>query len=252
MNPYPANWSILVMDNCQIHYNIELVDIVNAAGMSPHLKLCPWGDDPLDSLGCLLIYLPPYLPDMNLIEESFSTCMHVSTSTLWSKNSYIPSKSVFTLAWPSNLRRWEPRDGTYRGLWVCNSGNSTRMVSSCRVHLEQPLIGNSFYYTWDTGHNNWMNNKSGVQVLEKTWATSKTWEQEWFLSGNKVQVQEKAWAMSETWEQEQFLSRNKVQVWEKRESLGNEQNMRTRRISSRIQAKTRTRMISKWEQDSWI
>jgi hypothetical protein len=36
MNPYPANRSILVMDNCRIHHNIELVDIVNAAGMPLH------------------------------------------------------------------------------------------------------------------------------------------------------------------------------------------------------------------------
>jgi transposase len=80
MNPYPANRSILVMDNCRIHHNIELVDIVNAVGMSPHLKLYPRDNDSLDSLGCLLIYLPPYSPDMNPIEESFSTCMHVSIS----------------------------------------------------------------------------------------------------------------------------------------------------------------------------
>jgi hypothetical protein len=34
MNPYPGRRSILVMDNCRIHHNIELVDIVNAAGKS--------------------------------------------------------------------------------------------------------------------------------------------------------------------------------------------------------------------------
>jgi len=33
MNPYPGPRSILVLDNCRIHHNIELVDIVNAAGM---------------------------------------------------------------------------------------------------------------------------------------------------------------------------------------------------------------------------
>ena len=37
MNPYPANRSILVMDNCRIHHSIELVDIVNAAGMSHYI-----------------------------------------------------------------------------------------------------------------------------------------------------------------------------------------------------------------------
>jgi len=82
MNPYPANRSILVMDNCRIHHNIELVDIVNAAGMSPCLKFYILGDDSPSSLGCLLIYLPPYSPDMNPIEESFSTCTYVSFSKL--------------------------------------------------------------------------------------------------------------------------------------------------------------------------
>jgi len=32
MQPYPAARSILIMDNCRIHHNIDLVDLVNAAG----------------------------------------------------------------------------------------------------------------------------------------------------------------------------------------------------------------------------
>ena len=50
MNPYPANQSILVMDNCQIHHNIELVDIVNAVGMLPCLKFYILGDDSFSRL----------------------------------------------------------------------------------------------------------------------------------------------------------------------------------------------------------
>ncbi|KJA25913.1 hypothetical protein HYPSUDRAFT_133934 [Hypholoma sublateritium FD-334 SS-4] len=31
-NPYPGNRSILIMDNCRIHHNLELLDMVNTAG----------------------------------------------------------------------------------------------------------------------------------------------------------------------------------------------------------------------------
>ena len=50
-----------------------LVDIVNAAGMSLNLFLMILNLIPLHQ-GCLLIYLPAYLPDLNPIEESSSTC----------------------------------------------------------------------------------------------------------------------------------------------------------------------------------
>ena len=33
MNAWPGEQSIMVMDNCWIHHNPELVDLVNAAGM---------------------------------------------------------------------------------------------------------------------------------------------------------------------------------------------------------------------------
>lgn len=70
MNEYPGHRSILVLDNCRIHHNIALVDLVNAAGQSRsllqtmYLTIC--------ASGCLLLYLPPYSPDLNPIEESFS------------------------------------------------------------------------------------------------------------------------------------------------------------------------------------
>ncbi|KAG2340026.1 hypothetical protein BDR05DRAFT_1002795 [Suillus weaverae] len=56
MNPFPAERSVLVLDNCRIHHNEELYDLVHDAG-------------------CLLLYLPPYSPDLNPIEESFSARM---------------------------------------------------------------------------------------------------------------------------------------------------------------------------------
>lgn len=53
MNPYPASRSVLVLDNCRIHH-VEGVQ------------------EKCDEHGVRLIYLPPYSPDLNPIEEAFS------------------------------------------------------------------------------------------------------------------------------------------------------------------------------------
>ena len=45
--------SIVVLDNAPVHYHEKVRDIVN-------------------SVGALLLYLPPYIPDLNPIEEVFS------------------------------------------------------------------------------------------------------------------------------------------------------------------------------------
>ena len=66
MNQYPAPRSVLVLDNCRIHHNEALVNIVRAAG-------------------CLILYLPAYSPDLNPIEESFSTCLLFLILSLTSK-----------------------------------------------------------------------------------------------------------------------------------------------------------------------
>ena len=130
----------------------------------------------IHSLGCLLIYLPPYSPDMNPIEESFSTCMRISFSKPWINTSYIPSKSLSTLTWPSNSRGREPRDGSYGGLWVCNSRKGMGMVSPRRVYLEWPLIDDSFYYTQNTRlYTTWeLSEQCKVRELQKAWQIRKT------------------------------------------------------------------------------
>ncbi|KAF7335978.1 DDE family endonuclease [Mycena sanguinolenta] len=57
MNPYPAPHSVLILDNCRIHH----VDDVQ--------EMC-------DAKGVKLLYLPPYSPDFNPIEECFSWIKH--------------------------------------------------------------------------------------------------------------------------------------------------------------------------------
>jgi len=54
-NPYPGPRSVLVLDNCQIHHAEEIRALVE--------------DDAL----CKLIFLPPYSPDYNPIEQAFSS-----------------------------------------------------------------------------------------------------------------------------------------------------------------------------------
>jgi transposase len=57
MNPYPQDNSVLVLNNYTIHRSEILCEVVEANSQ-------------------LLIFLPPYSPDFNLIEESFSCGMH--------------------------------------------------------------------------------------------------------------------------------------------------------------------------------
>jgi transposase len=58
MNPYPQDRSILILDNCAVHKTNALREVVEAHS-------------------CLLVFLPPYSPDLNPIEESFSCCMWI-------------------------------------------------------------------------------------------------------------------------------------------------------------------------------
>ncbi len=53
MKTFPDTHSIIIMDNCSIHH-------------TQHIK------DYLDDMGIMLLYLPPYSPDFNPIEELFS------------------------------------------------------------------------------------------------------------------------------------------------------------------------------------
>jgi transposase len=53
MNPYPGPRSVLILDNASCHRSQELKDMCNEAGV-------------------VLEFLPPYSPDFNPIEESFS------------------------------------------------------------------------------------------------------------------------------------------------------------------------------------
>lgn len=53
MNPYPGPRSVLVLDSCHIHHVPGVAEMCEERGVK-------------------LIYLPPYSPDLNPIEEFFS------------------------------------------------------------------------------------------------------------------------------------------------------------------------------------
>lgn len=53
MHPFPGPHSVAIMDNCSIHHVQEVQELAK-------------------QLGIVLLYLPPYSPDYNPIEESFS------------------------------------------------------------------------------------------------------------------------------------------------------------------------------------
>jgi len=55
MNPFDgtSSRSIAVLDNCSIHHVTEVADIFKSSGI-------------------VVLYLPPYSPDLNPIEEAFS------------------------------------------------------------------------------------------------------------------------------------------------------------------------------------
>lgn len=68
-NPYPGPQSVLVLDNCNIHYAEAVQELVE------------------DEALCKLIFLPPYSPDFNPIKEAFSSikaylCRHCGDQSL--------------------------------------------------------------------------------------------------------------------------------------------------------------------------
>lgn len=53
LNPYPSWWSVVILDNCAIHHDEEICQIIET------------------ECGARLVYLPPYSPDFNPIEQAF-------------------------------------------------------------------------------------------------------------------------------------------------------------------------------------
>ena len=74
MNPFPQDRSVLILDNCAIHKSELLVEAVEQKG-THHMYYLPPNLCLQVILGCIVRFLPPYSPDFNPIEESFSCGM---------------------------------------------------------------------------------------------------------------------------------------------------------------------------------
>ena len=68
MNPFPQERSVLIIDNCNTHKS----KAVEAAGKYSLIDVFVLLTA---QSGCILLFLPAYSPDLNLIEESFSAGM---------------------------------------------------------------------------------------------------------------------------------------------------------------------------------
>ena len=71
-NPYPGPWSVLILDNCHIHHAEEIRELVEDEADTSAMLFCTVLQLTHYS-GCKLIFLPPYSPDYNPIEQAFSS-----------------------------------------------------------------------------------------------------------------------------------------------------------------------------------
>jgi transposase len=72
--PYPGPNSVVVLDNCWIHHSEavhQLIEVDCGMWFCSYFQLSTQLLDTL--LVCKLLFLPPYSPDFNPIEEAFSS-----------------------------------------------------------------------------------------------------------------------------------------------------------------------------------
>ena len=93
MQPFPAPSSVLVLDDCSIHHIQEVKDILVQAGI-------------------LLLYLPPYSPDLNPAEELFSFVKYYHDEILqYSNDSKDIIKSAFESVTTEQCNKWITHSG---------------------------------------------------------------------------------------------------------------------------------------------
>lgn len=71
-NPYPGPCSVLVLDNCCIHHAEEIWHLIEDEA---HMLISLLFNSHFSSvvIECKLVFLPPYSPDYNPIEQAFSS-----------------------------------------------------------------------------------------------------------------------------------------------------------------------------------
>jgi DDE superfamily endonuclease len=116
MCPFPERNSVIVMDNASIHKSNELKEMIEAQYVTSHgsenLKLIY-----LYYSGMCLIFLPPYSPNFNPIEEAFSSIK----AWIWRDWNYIQGElignahqifveAVYTVM-PEKVQSWFAHEG---------------------------------------------------------------------------------------------------------------------------------------------
>ena len=96
MLPFKHTRSVLVMDNCSIHHVQSIVDLLRDAGI-------------------VILFLPPYSPDLNPIEEMFSYVKYYlkdHDDVLHALPDPIPViKAAFESATNENINGWIKHSG---------------------------------------------------------------------------------------------------------------------------------------------
>jgi transposase len=121
MNPYPQNNSVLIMDNASVHHFDGVREMVEARCVS--LSYIPLHIISYYSRGIRLVYLPPYSPDFDPIEEGFSSMkmwIRANRDYVLGELSNEPLcdpvamlfEAVFTTMTPANIEGWF-RDSGY-------------------------------------------------------------------------------------------------------------------------------------------
>jgi len=82
----------------------------------------------------MLLYFPPYSPDLNLIEKSFSICMCRSNSNTITVCSMFYREGIPTTQWHHFPWSWRSDCYTSRFMWLCDSRDGRALVSACRIH----------------------------------------------------------------------------------------------------------------------
>jgi len=71
LTPFPGPRSVVILDNCAIHHDEEIRQIIEIECGASTIVTLRNSQTHIIDVGAKLIYLPPYSPDFNPIEQTF-------------------------------------------------------------------------------------------------------------------------------------------------------------------------------------
>ena len=117
--PYPGPWSVVIMDNAQIHHSDEIDQLVRGYGTC--WLILVWAPSLITPTGCCIEYLPPYLLDFNPSNWHF-----LQSRLIYDDKASLPlgqrdSTMSYTMHVILSLRRWHV-DSLCILVTQCNNG----------------------------------------------------------------------------------------------------------------------------------